>query len=295
MNDLIKAIRQVAIAMSVSAATNKAKTQYKKVKRGDFIAKIELNGHINGYSDRKPGLNPDTVERLIGTAIGEKAKGIIFQINSQGGGVVPSKDIGDMIKDVKIPKVALVRGMAASGGYWIASACDYIVANEFSVVGSIGVRMDMINYKGLIDMLGVKHETIKSGKHKDIGSHFRELSNVERKFLQDHADEAHEAFICEVAANRNLETGKIRNIAEGLVYSGRKAIKLGLIDKLGGQKQAVQYLEEKTELKNLKVVPMKVDVVGIFRQVLEMSSEIVGHSFMDGVYRRINSEKFYFK
>jgi protease-4 len=169
---------------------------------------------------------------------------IIFEINSPGGSAVASDEIGTAIKKTNKTTVALIRQVGASGGYWVASATDHIIANRMSVTGSIGAIGSYLGYSGLIQRYNITYERLVAGEHKDLGIPYRELEDDEREILQNVLDKVHEEFIKEVAANRNLELDYVRDISTGLFYLGSEAKELGLIDELGGREEAVDYIEE---------------------------------------------------
>ena len=246
-------------ALSIGKAV--VKKSRKKPPPKNAIGKITMRGPITSYQSTssplgsKSSITPDYVREAVSSLIEEsKVKGIIFEIDSPGGMVVPSKEIGDKIKSIEVPTVALVRGCAASGGYWIASACDQIVVNSLSTIGSIGVIISHINYAELADMLGVQYDGIKAGEFKDMGNPFREFTDEERELLQKELDQTHETFIKEIAANRSMAFEDVKKLASGLTYTGSTAFDLRLVDKLGGQNDAAAWIEEKAGFKNSQVV-----------------------------------------
>jgi protease-4 len=123
--------------------------------------------------------------------------------------------------------------VAASGGYYIACAADKILANPGSITGSIGVIMESLNVEELLRKLGLRSMVVKSGKHKDLGSPLRPMSEEEKKLLQGVLDSVHEQFIRAVAEGRKLPVEKIRELADGRIFSGEQARELGLVDELG--------------------------------------------------------------
>lgn len=167
---------------------------------------------------------------------------VILYVNSPGGGVVPSDEIYRAVQRVRAagkPVVAAMGDMAASGGYYVSAGADYIVANPHTTTGSIGVIMTVLNLQGLYQKLGVEQEVIKSNRFKDLGSSARPLTDEERTILQGLVDEAYRAFVEVVAEGRKLPVEKVRDLADGRVYSGRQAKELGLVDELGGLPEAL--------------------------------------------------------
>jgi len=184
----------------------------------------------------------DVIEELKTFSKDPSVKAVVLRINSPGGAVAPSQEIYDEIiklrKDKKV--VASMGAVAASGGYYIASPADKIVANPGTLTGSIGVIMEIPNFEGLMKKIGVETRVIKSGKHKDIASVFKSMSEEERKILQALLDDVHEQFIKAVSDSRGIEYEKVKDLADGRIFTGKKAKELGLIDILGNLEDAVR-------------------------------------------------------
>jgi protease-4 len=178
-------------------------------------------------------------------------KGIILRIDSPGGGVGPSQEIyGEVLKTASEKKVVVsMGGLAASGGYYIACAAHRIFANPGTITGSIGVIMAFSNFEELMKKLGLKTTVIKSGKHKDIGSPVRELTEDEKKILQDVSDDIHGQFIEAVAKGRNLKIEAVKELSDGRIFSGRQAKESGLVDELGTLDDAVSYTAKLSGIK----------------------------------------------
>jgi protease IV len=168
-------------------------------------------------------------------------KAIVVRIDSPGGAVGPSQEIMEEInKTKKVKKVVASCGsMAASGGYYIASAADIIMANPGSATGSIGVIMQMANVQELTKKLGVDFFDIKAGALKDMGSPFKPMTPEEKAVFQSLLDNIHQQFIDDVAKNRKLPVEKVKALADGRVYTGQEAKALGLVDELGNYNDAV--------------------------------------------------------
>ena len=194
---------------------------------GEKIAIIEVRGVI---LDPQP-----VVEKLVKLRKNEKVKAIVLRIDSPGGGVGPAQEIfAEVRKTQKEKKVLVSMGsVAASGGYYIACAADKILANPGSITGSIGVIVESLNVEELLRKLGLRSMVVKSGKHKDLGSPLRPMSEEEKKLLQGVLDSVHEQFIRAVAEGRNLPVEKVRELADGRIFSGEQARELGLVDELG--------------------------------------------------------------
>jgi len=171
-------------------------------------------------------------------------KAILLRIDSPGGGVVPSQEIYTELRKIRLAgmkKVVTSMGtVAASGGYYIASASEKIIANPGTLTGSIGVIMEMPNMEELFQKVGVSSTIIKSGANKDIGSPFRKMTDGERLLLQNVVDDIHSQFVDAVVEGRSLDRGVVQSLADGRVFTGRQAKSLGLVDELGDLQDAVR-------------------------------------------------------
>ncbi len=197
------------------------------------IAIIEIRGVI---LDSQP-----IIEKLIKFRKNEKVKAIVLRIDSPGGAVGPAQEIYTEVKKVQREKkiLASVGSTAASGGYYIACAADKIVANPGSITGSIGVIAETLNVEELLRKIGLRPTVIKSGKHKDIGSPTRPMTEEERKLLQEVLDNVHEQFIRAVAEGRQMPLEKVRPLADGRIFTGDQAKTLGLVDELGNLEDTI--------------------------------------------------------
>ncbi len=197
------------------------------------IAIIEIKGVI---LDSQP-----VIEKLIKFRKNEKIKAIVLRIDSPGGAVGPAQEIYTEIKKVQREKkvLASVGSTAASGGYYIACAAEKIVANPGSITGSIGVIAETLNVEELLRKIGLRPTVIKSGKHKDIGSPTRPMTEEERKLLQEVLDNVHEQFIRAVAEGRQMPLDKVRPLADGRIFTGDQAKNLGLVDELGNLEDTI--------------------------------------------------------
>jgi protease-4 len=169
-------------------------------------------------------------------------KAVVVRIDSPGGAVAPTQEIFEEIRKVKAkkPVIASMGGVAASGGYYIASACDKIVANPGTLTGSIGVIMQLANFEDLMRKIGVKGYNVKSGPNKDIGSPFHELSPEGRAILQSLVDNVHGQFVSAVAKARDMDEAVVRKLSDGRIYSGAQAKALGLVDQFGTLEDSIE-------------------------------------------------------
>jgi protease-4 len=171
-----------------------------------------------------------------------RVRAMVIRVDTPGGAVAPTQEIFRSLRSLGQRKkvVASLGSMATSGGYYVACAAEKIVANPGTITGSIGVVVHMANLEGLLEKLGVQGQVIKSGEHKDMGSMFRPLSDIEKGLLQTVVDDVHDQFVRDVAQCRRLEVEKVRTMADGRIFSGRQAQGLGLVDELGGLQEAIQ-------------------------------------------------------
>lgn len=187
-----------------------------------------------------------------------QAKGVIFDLNSPGGSPVASDRIFEEImsfrRDTGIPVVMLMGDMAASGGYYIASSADLIVANPSTITGSIGVIMETYNLEGLYEKLGLEKITFKQGEYKDILNEAREITEEEREMLNKLNKDSYDLFIKRVAEGRKMEEEKVRELAEGKIYSGKEAFEVGLVDGLGNFDEALQKAVKLANVSKYNVV-----------------------------------------
>ena len=169
-------------------------------------------------------------------------KAIVVRVDSPGGAVAPTQEIFAEIQrsKKKKPFIASMGSIAASGGYYIAAACDKIVANPGTLTGSIGVIMQLSNVEELMKKIGVKGYNVKSGANKDIGSPFQPLSAEGKEILQSLVDNVHGQFVAAVAQGRGLDEARVRKLADGRIYSGAQAKALGLVDQFGTLEDAIE-------------------------------------------------------
>ncbi len=217
------------------------------------VALIPLKGVITGDKSTglfEEGVSSEEIVKLIEKADNNPAiKAIIIEINSPGGSPVASDEIAQALKKTNKTTVAWIREVGASGGYWVASATDHIVANRMSVTGSIGVIASYLDFSKFIERYNVSYERMVSGKYKDLGTPFRELTNEERALFQKVLDDLRDEFIDEVAANRGMQRKDVEKLATGLFYLGSDAKNLGLVDELGGKDEAISYIERQTGIR----------------------------------------------
>lgn len=217
---------------------------------GGTVAVIPVRGVI--MSGRgSDGFTADAVayaDRVIADIEAAEAdpriRAIVLEVNSPGGGVTASAQIYRALREVTKPMVTSMGEVGASGGYYIACATQRIVVLPETLTGSIGVRWEFTNAEELLDTLGVEVEVIKSGPHKDQGGLHRGLTEEERAIYQSIVDESYADFVAVVAEGRGMPVERVRELADGRVYSGRQALELGLADVEGDLDAAIDLAAE---------------------------------------------------
>jgi protease-4 len=205
---------------------------------GDRIGVVEVTGFIG---------DPRHVEDALRALRGEdEIKAVVLRVNSPGGLIAPSQEIHDEVKRTAAvkPVVVSMGALAASGGYYVSAPATRIVANPGTATGSIGVILQFKEMHVLFDKLGLRSQTVKSGEMKDAGSPFREMTEADRATFQSLIDDLFGQFVDVVAEGRGLDREKVRDLADGRVYSGRQARDLGLVDQLGNFWDAVELAQE---------------------------------------------------
>lgn len=202
---------------------------------GDRIAVLEITGLI--ADDR------DYLEQLRRFRTDRSIKGILVLIDSPGGVVGPSQSVYRELRrlrdEFEIPVVASIGAIGASGGYYIALGADSIFALPGSITGSIGVVMEFPEVSELMDRIGVDMQVLKSSEHKDAGSPFRPLSEVDRDLLGAVVADVYDQFVEVVALERDLSPEEVRNVADGRILSGQQALSVGLVDRIGNAQDAL--------------------------------------------------------
>jgi protease-4 len=243
---------------------------------GDKVAILPVTGLIAD--------SENTIEQLRKFAKDDSVKAIVIRINSPGGGVGPSQEIYEEVRKLSGKKVvvASMGALAASGGYYIACAAQKIYANPGTITGSIGVIMQFVNVKDLIDKIGLKGMVVKSGAFKDIGSPVREMKPEERELLQGVIDNVHSQFVGAVAEGRKLDRGKVADIADGRIFSGEQAKALGLVDALGNLEDAVAEAGKLAKIEGEpRVVTPPKKKLSILELLKEEAKSIIGEKLAE--------------
>ncbi|HMA54429.1 MAG TPA: signal peptide peptidase SppA [Acidobacteriota bacterium] len=226
---------------------------------------IDIDGTISsaletGFLSREKSIVARVFERLERAAADPWVKAVVLRLDTPGGEVTASDIIYHEILRFKErtgrPVIGLMMSVAASGGYYIASACDLIVAHPSTLTGSIGVISIFPSVESLMSKVGVKVNVIKSGPAKDSGSPFRDMTEDEKKMFQGIIDEYYEGFLAVVAKGRKgkIAAESLRTIADGRVYTAPQALKLGLIDGVGYFEDAFGKARDLASIERAKLV-----------------------------------------
>jgi len=223
----------------VGAATIVERLTGDGVGLGPTVAVVEVTGVIRDAQE--------LCDSLAALRKDSQVVAVVVRIDSPGGGVAPSQEIAEEIgrlREAK-PVVASLGNVAASGGYYVAAATNLIVAAPGTLTGSIGVIMEFRHLEALAEKIGVGENVVKSGPYKDIGSPLRPMTGGERTLLQGMVDDVYQQFVDAVASGRGLDAARVRELADGRLYSGAQAKAVGLVDELGGLTTAIRLAWER--------------------------------------------------
>ena len=223
------------------------------------IAIVYAVGEIDG-SNKNDGIDSEDIsEDLLDIADNDKIKAVVLRINSPGGSAYGSEQIWKAVSVVKSKKPIVVSmgDYAASGGYYIACNTDRIFAQPTTLTGSIGIFGIFPNIGGLTDKLGIKFDNVKTNKYSDFEATYRPMNTEERAILQRYINNGYELFTKRCAEGRNMNIDSLKAIAEGRIYSGTDAMRLGLVDEMGGLEEAIAFAAKKANISNytLKYYP----------------------------------------
>jgi protease-4 len=197
-------------------------------------------------------------EELMKAADDRQVRAVVLRINSPGGTVTASdivyREVELFKRQTKVPVVAVLMDVAASGGYYVALAADAIVAHPTTVTGSIGVIMISLNAEGLLQKVGVSPSTIKSGERKDMGSPFRAMTPEERAIFQSVIDDLHGQFVAKVVERRRIPTDTAKAVADGRIYTAEQALGRRLIDRIGYVPDALDVARRAAGLEEARIV-----------------------------------------
>ncbi len=252
---------------------------------GDEVAVVDVKGVILE--------SEEVVRQLKNFSDDRSVVAIILRVDSPGGGVVASQEIYEEVKSVKKSGKIIVVSMgslAASGGYYVSCGATRIVCNKGTLTGSIGVISEFMQFDSLLGKIGVKMNVIKSGKLKDAGSPFRTMTDVDREYFQSLMDNVHKQFVKAVETERKISHDTLTMYADGRVFTGEQALKLGLVDTLGtfedavriaadlagirGKPSIIREAKKKTSLLDLVTGDSKID------ELLDFKNQILNHPIL---------------
>ena len=239
----VSAVLLLAVLSFVVSLLKGNNNNEKTVTVPDRVAVINIEGTIVCGADSKDNLfnqangvtSGSIMKQIREAAADDSVKALVLRIDSGGGSATAAEEVGRELarfkEQTKKPIVALT---GPSGSYWIAAcASDKIYANATTLTGSIGVYMPYMNTEELFKKIGITSDKIKSGPYKDILTNDRPMTPEEKVILQNIVDEIYDQFVYTVSAGRRMETSKVREIADGRIYTGRQAKNIGLVDELG--------------------------------------------------------------
>jgi protease IV len=249
----------ILIAVCLAAALGNwlvGSAPFQKSERSRSLADVALIDIYGGIADTagggpfgsSGGASPNALLDAIGEARKDKVKAILLRINSPGGTAAAAQSIYHELmrtrKETSIKIVASLGDVAASGGYYIASAADHIVANPSTLTGSIGVIVQTQNVAPFLDKLGVQSRSVQSGRFKDLLSPFRGATDEDRKIIQGIVSDSYEQFLAAIVAGRKISLAELRPLADGRIYTGSQAKAVKLVDSLGNYQDAVKKTAE---------------------------------------------------
>ena len=295
LQQLVRSLSLGGSAVSSQRGLQEVQLDYRHSR--NKIAVIDVTGMIVGdaWDGRTYGMVSQLQDQLDRAANDPNVQAVLLRIDSPGGEVLAADTISRAIErfqeDTQKPVVAYLGGLAASGGYYIAAPCQWIVSNELTITGSIGVIMQGYNYRGLMDKIGVRPQIFKSGKFKDMLSGSKaedEILPQEREMVQNLIDETFARFKEVVrqgrasAQDRNDQTGQpLRDdweeYADGRILSGRQAFSVGFVDELGDVETAVQRALDLAGIPNANLVQYQrqFELGNLFRLLGETESRAV--------------------
>ncbi|MDQ3020268.1 MAG: signal peptide peptidase SppA [Bacteroidota bacterium] len=199
-------------------------------------------------------------------------KGIILRVNTPGGGVAASQEIYEIIKntrDAGKPVIVSISSLGASGGYYAACGGSIIVADPGSLVGSIGVIINLMNFKDLAEKIGVSQTIIKSGELKDAGNPLREINEKDKEYFQSIVDDSFDQFLEVVEKERKIDKEKLKEYATGRVFTGRQGKEIGLVDSLGTYEDALRIAARMSEIEGEPAIVKERERLSLVERILD--------------------------
>jgi protease IV len=240
---------------------------------GPKVAVIDVRGVIED--------SHDVLTALYKNAYSESVKAIVLRVNSPGGAVAPSQDIYEAVKRLKArkPIVAVMGSVAASGGLYVSLSASKVLCQASTQTGSIGVILQVPNVRTVAEKVGVEMITVKSGKLKDAGNMFREMTIEERGYLEGTTSSIHETFMKAVAESRSLDLEKVRGVADGRVILGDEAVAIGIADGFGdvydAAREGLRLAKEELKDDQLPYLVFANHKGGLLDRLSESSSQLL--------------------
>ncbi len=284
----------LGILIVLKQQNKKASVIYTKYK--DKIAVVEINDTIFFTSSSESFIKKDAeyyVGKLTSYFKRKDVKGIVLKINSPGGSVAAVqrlyRQIRKLKEEYKKPIVCYVPELCVSGGYYVACACDKIICSEGSVLGSVGVILQVGNISELLKKIGVSVEVIKSSKYKDIGSFYRSMTPEEKQIFETLVNTAYEQFIQAIIEGRGLSRVQVMNFADGRVFIGPQAVDLLMADIVGDEEDAIN------EVKRIAGIKGEVEVIREKVKPLDFLYNIVSEKYNNlDILSKVDNSKFLF-
>ena len=246
-----------------------------------FIAKVSINSIILN--------DPDLLKKIDDLKNNRNLKGVLIDINSPGGTVVSSQELFSRFKDLgnKVPVVASMKEVAASGGYMVALAADKIFCYEGTITGSIGVIMQSVNIESMLNTLGIEPVIFKSGPLKASPNPLESLDSNQEKVINNIINNIHNQFIELVKENRNILVKNLNLISDGRIFTGLEARNINLIDEIGSERDAIDWIKNETKTEDsIKIINISEDSTVLrLLNFLPFKDFIVKNiSFSNGLY-----------
>ena len=234
----------IALAGALAALGNWLAEDEDNIFGREYVAVVRVEGFIGNTGKLLAWIDRLTRDKNV--------KGVLLRVNSPGGGAAASHELYDALKRLaaKKPVYASMGSVAASGGLMVALAAERVLATPSTLTGSIGVKMEIPQVQGLMEKLGLHRESIASGKYKDAGTPFRPMTEDERTYLTEIINDMHKSFVALIVQARKLPEEKVRDMADGRILTGAKAMELGLVDALGGQAEALRQLRTAAQVED---------------------------------------------
>ncbi|AIL64888.1 Signal peptide peptidase A [Rickettsiales bacterium Ac37b] len=242
--------------------------------QSEYIARVRISGIITEEAN---------YEKVLSSLVqNPRVKALILHINSPGGTEVGSEIIFDALRDISTskPVVAIMGTIAASGGYMIACAADYILARNGSITGSIGIILQTFEAVDMVEKIGIKPYSFKSAPLKGTPSPFERITPQVEQEINTVIMDNYDFFVKLIAERRKMTKEEVLGLADGRIFTGSQAVKNKLIDAIGGEKEALIWLQESKNIKNLPIHDINLQKkVGIWQNIASISGWLFPNLF----------------